>query len=449
MAPPGGLQDVKHRIRRMHPAGPAMRRTLIAVERADAGGIRRLQERRLRLLVRLVAARSPFYRRWFAGSGVDPATIRGLDDLPRLPLVTREDLMRAPEDFAVQPTRLMWRASSSGTSGRPLTVYRTAGSSAYELAALQRQWGWFGLARDARRVVLRGSTFAADRPGSLTQDVPGNHQLLLSSYHLGPDRLPEILAALRAYAPAAIEGWPSSIALLAALMRDAGERLPVTAVITSSEVMSPGRRALMREVFTGPVVDHYGQTERVALAGDCEHGGYHVFPDYGIVELLPVDGAPDRHEIVGTALHNWGYPLLRYRTGDEVGPAPSEPCPCGRAFPRLGTLDGRAEDNFTAADGRHVPLPSSVVDDLIGLAEAQIVQLAPGRFEIRVVPGAGYDEQSCRDKALRTVEKLMGPGQDVAWRVMDRVPRSGSGKLRTAIVLGAAATDGLPVQHGA
>src|SRR6185312_1271456 len=107
-----------------------------------------------------------------------------------------------------------------------------------------------------------------------------------------------------------------------------------------------------------------------------------------------VEGAPDRREIVGTALHNWGYPLLRYRTGDEVGPAPDGPCACGRAFPLLGALDGRAEDNFTAADGRHIPLPSSVVDDLDGVLEAQIAQLAPGRFEVRAVPGAGYDERA-------------------------------------------------------
>lgn len=443
MSPPGGLESLKHRVRRMHPAGPAMRRSLAAMDRAPADRIRRYQERRLRLLVRLVAARSPFYRRWFAASGVDPASIRGLDDLPRLPLLTRADLMRAPEDFAVQPLRLMWPARSSGTSGRPLTVYRTAGSSAYELAALQRQWGWFGLPADARRVVLRGSGFVADRPGARTRSVPGDHQLLVSSFHLTPESLPDILAAVRAFAPHAVEGWPSSIALLAALLRDAGEHLPVQAVITSSEVMGRGQRELMRDVFTGPVVDHYGQTERVLLAGGCEAGGYHVFPDYGIVELLPVAGFPDRHELVGTPLHNWGYPLLRYRTGDEVASAPPGPCACGRAFPQLGAIDGRAEDSFRAADGRTIPLPSSIVDDLTGVVEAQVAQAGAGRFEIRVVPGAGFDAEACRGQALRNVDRLVGPGQQVEFRVLQRIPRSASGKLRSAVVLdGAVALDG-------
>lgn len=257
-----------------------MRRSLATMDQASADRIRRYQERRLRLLVRLVAARSPFYRRWFAEAGVDPASIRTLEDLPRLPLLDRQAVMDAPADFAVQPLRLMWPSSSSGTSGRPVTVYRTAGSSAFEQAALQRQWGWFGLPRDARRVVLRGSSIAVDR-GVLTHEIPGDHQLLVSSFHLTPDALPEILRTIRAYRPDAVEGWTSSLTLLAARIRDAGERLPVQAVITSSETISTRQRELMGSVFEAPIVDHYGQTERVAMAGTCEALGYHVFPTTG------------------------------------------------------------------------------------------------------------------------------------------------------------------------
>ncbi len=153
-------------------------------------------------------------------------------------------------------------------------------------------------------------------------------------------------------------------------------------------------------------------------------------------------GGTDRKEIVGTALHNWGFPVLRYRTGDEVGPTPAEPCPCGRAFPRLGTVDGRVEDSFMAADGRTIPLPCTVVDDLDGLLEAQIAQLAQGRFEIRMVPGAGFDEEAERARALRNVDRLFGPGQHVTIRTVDRLPRSSSGKVKSAIVIGDTANRG-------
>lgn len=412
-----------------------MRRTLARFDHASQGEIRRDQERRLRLLVRLAAARSPFYRSWFRESGVDPRSIRTLADLGRLPLLERRHLAERPDDFRVYPRRLMWVARSSGSSGTPITAYRTPGSSVYELAALERQWSWFGLPRGARRAVLGGSTFARGRPGQVTFREPGTGHLLVSSYHLTPEHLPAIVAALRDFAPDAIQGWPSSIALLAALLRDAGEQLGVRAIVTSSEVMSPAQRAVMREVFTGPIVDHYGQAERVALAGSCEAGGYHVFPDYGIVELLPVEGFTGQWEIVGTPLHNWGFPLFRYRTGDRVGPAPAGPCPCGRSFPRLGPIDGRSEDMFTASEGQPIPMPSEILDDLTGLLAAQVLQRAPGRFEIRMVPGAGFDRVATEARARAKLERMVGPGQLLSFQTMDRLPSASSGKIKTAVVV--------------
>ncbi|WP_228566257.1 phenylacetate--CoA ligase family protein [Nocardia sp. SYP-A9097] len=425
---------MKYRLRRAHPRRGSINRTLAKLERADAGRIAEFQERRLRGLVRVAAARSPFYREYFRDSGIDPATIRTLADLPALPLISRLELAERADDFRTMPRRLMWSVRSSGTSGVPIECYRTVNSSVFELAVMERQWSWFGLPANSRRVVLRGSGFASDGTHGPTLVLPWARQLLVSSYHLTPDRIDVIANNIRRFRPDAIEGWPSSIALLAALLRDRNHTIPVRAIITSSELMAPGQRTLMQEVFAAPIVDHYGQTERVAMAGTCEAGGYHVFPHYGIVELLSVAGSNSRWEIVGTSLQNNGFPLFRYRTGDEVRPAAPGPCPCGRAFPLLGVVDGRVEDTFTAVDGRPLPLPSSVVDDLTGLREAQIAQLRPGFFELRVVPGTGFSESRTIAHARRNVAQQFGAGQEVGLRVFDRLPRPRSGKLKTAIV---------------
>ncbi|ODU04103.1 MAG: hypothetical protein ABS81_11710 [Pseudonocardia sp. SCN 72-86] len=442
MAPPGGLQDLMHRVRRAHPAGVLARRDLARMEHATSAELRRYQDRRLRLMVRLAAARSPFYRRWFARSGVAPSSIRTLDDMHVLPIVTRDDLLAAPRDFATYPVRVMWESHSSGTSGKAITVYRTPGSSVYEQAALQRQWSWFGLGRDARRFVMRGSDFAADA-GAPVLHLPGDHQLLVSSYRLSPETVPGILDAIREFGPDAAEGYPSSMALLASYLRDMGEKLPLKAIITSSEVMTPRQVEVMQAVFDAPIVDHYGQTERVVLAGNCEAGGFHEFSDYGIVERHPVPGRPGRYELVATSLHNLGFPLLRYRTGDEVGEAAAGPCACGRAFPLLGTVDGRVEDSFHAADGRELPLPSIVVDDLSNVAEVQVAQLAPGRFELRAVPADGFDAERLRAYFAHTVERHFGPGQETTMRVFDeRIPRPASGKLRPSVIEGRAGSGG-------
>jgi phenylacetate-CoA ligase len=411
-----------------------MQRSLRRMESASAEEITRYQERRLRAMVKVAAARSPFYRDWFAGSGTNPSSIRTLDDLTALPLLKREDLVERPDRFRVYPRRLMWTAHSSGTSGSAVTVYRTPGSSVFELSALERQWSWFGLPPRPRRITLRAAGPDPSRDGAVSRVIAGSQQMLVSSYTLGTSTLNRLLAEMRAFEPQAIEGWPSSIALLASLLRDRGERLPVAGVITSSEVMTTQQITLMEEVFCAPVIDHYGQTERVTMAGQCQAGGYHLFPDYAITELLPVEGRPGRWEIVGTPLHNWGFPMFRYRTGDEVGQAPQRRCPCGRAFPLIGVIDGRVEDSFTSSTGHVLPMPSIILSGLLGIREAQIAQLAPGRFEVRMVPTPTSDLRRLRAQVLRNVERYFGTGQTVTFRVLERIPRSRSGKLKPAVV---------------
>ncbi|TWH23071.1 phenylacetate-CoA ligase [Rhodococcus rhodochrous J45] len=445
MAPPKKFVGLQHNVRRMHPLVHAMTRELHKVARSTPDEILDLQERRLRAMVRWAAVTSPFYREWFRRQKVDPRAIRTVEDLSLLPILGRDHLIHRAEEFRTYPARTMWQAHSSGTSGRAVTVYRTPGSSIYEMCALRRQWGWLGLTPDARRVTLGSSDFAANHPGSPTEVVPAANQLLVSSYHLTSDNLPKIVEDIRAFRPDAINGWPSSITILADLLRERGERIPVRAVLTSSEAMRPSQRALMREVFEGPVVDLYGQTERVAMAGSCEFGSMHIFPDYGIVELEPVAGFSDRWQLIGTPLHNWGFPLFRYRTGDVVGRTPAAPCKCGRAFPLLGPLDGRVEDLFHTADGRPLPLPSTVIDDVTGVREAQIAQLAPGRFEIRMVPGPGFDAVRLEQHFRRNVDRLFGSGQEVAVVTCRSLPRSASGKVKSAIIEHSPSTS--PLQH--
>ncbi len=433
VAPPGRFSSLQHRVRHAFPLRAAMRASLRRMERAPAERIVAYQERRLRALVRWAARRSPFYREWFTDSGTDPRSIRTLADLARLPLLDRGHLVHDPDRFLVYPRALTWAAHSSGTSGQVVTAHRTPGSSAFELSVLQRQWSWFGVPPRPRSLLLRSNDPDPHRTGALTRVVPGAGQLVVSSFRLDRERLPRLLKEVRAFDPEVVEGWPSAITVLAGLLADRGERLPVTAVITSSAGITASQLELMAEVFGGPVIDHYGQTERVSMAGGCEAGGYHQFPDYGITELLPVPGRTDSFEIVGTPLHNWGFPLFRYRTGDKVGPAPPGPCPCGRAFPLLGRIDGRVEDTFTAADGRVLPLPAQVVDDLVGLREVQVAQLAPGHFEFRLVPTPDTDLDATRSQACTNVDHYFGPGQTVTFRVLDSIPRQPSGKLKPAI----------------
>ena len=90
--------------------------------------IRRFQEERLRETVAYVAAHSPYYKALFEREGIDPASIRTLDDLRRLPLTTKEDLQLHGEEFVCVPRRqIIDYVTTSGTLGDPVTFALTEG----------------------------------------------------------------------------------------------------------------------------------------------------------------------------------------------------------------------------------------------------------------------------------------------------------------------------------
>jgi phenylacetate-CoA ligase len=408
---------------------------LSRTERLSEDAMRAHQERQLRRVVRWAARRTPYYRHWFRSSAIEPGDIRGLEDLSRLPILERADLVGdAARRFLAYPVGLAWAVHSSGTTGEPATCYRSAGSSVFQLAAIQRQWSWFGVGNRPRMVVVRGMPGGDGAP---VRRNPGANQLLVSSFALTPDRAEDILAAIADFEPEALEGWPSSLSILAGLADDAGRRIPVRAVFTASEMITSAQRALIGRVCSAPVVDHYGQMEAICLMGECERGGYHVWSDCAIVELLPAPGGGGRREVVHTPLHNLAFPIIRYRSGDVVTPAPpGARCPCGReSWPLIGAVVGRSEEVLMAADGGPVPLASILLDHLPGVRESQLVQTRPGAFEARVVAGSGFVRADAERAFARSVDHYVGSGQDATLVVVERIPRRASGKLSPVVVL--------------
>ena len=75
-----------------------------------------------------------------------------------------------------------------------------------------------------------------------------------------------------------------------------------------------------------------------------------------------------------------------------------------------------------------MPLPHSLVKDLVGLREVQVAQRVPGEFEFRMVPGPDINRAAVQARALANVERFVGPGQVVTFREMARVPAPRPGR---------------------
>jgi phenylacetate-CoA ligase len=418
--------------------GQRFRRFLAEAEQTqwkDAATLRAYQEEHLRQLLAHALADVPMYRDLYGERSLGDGS--AADFLRELPIIDKETLRRAgPRARSEHAGWPLFAGSTSGTTGPPLRLQQDLSAINRENAFVIRQLRWAGWEPGQRRAWIRGDMIVpADQMSPpFWRRNSAEKMLVLSSYHLSADTAQAYLDALAQFDPQIIQAYPSSVGFLASYLQSknadyGGRRL--RGVVTSSETVDDETRRLVNERFGCPVFDWYGQFERVAAIGTCEHGSLHVIEDYSYVELLPnEDGLC---EIVGTGFNNLVMPLVRYRTGDLVEPAPDgSSCRCGRQFRTVRRVMGRDEDVIKLPDGRMIGRLDHIFKGLDSVLDAQIRQDELQSVMILIVPGEGFGSHTVDCIRANAVERL-GSGIRIDVESVASLPRTKSGKFRRVI----------------
>ncbi len=419
--------------------GERMVRTLCRNETLGLDELAALQADALQRTLTTAIERLPFYRRM-------PRDFRPADapDLLReyFPVIDKHTLLQHRSLLYPHAGRAMpWHAvgKTSGTTGTPLAVYRNPQSVLTEHAFIRRHWTWAGFHRGMHFATLRG-----DLVVPVDRAAPPywfhnryNNQLLLSSRHLKDPCVDAMIDALERFLPFMLQAYPSTAYTLALALERKRRRLHIPYVFTASEPLYPHQRELIGKRLGARVMDMFGMAERVAFATECEHGAMHVNPDYSYVELVDEQGQPVAPGasgfVVGTTFHNMAQPLVRYRLSDRTRFVPGM-CACGRHFPRIEPVTGKYEDSIYGSDGASVS-PSVLTFAFKGLThirKSQVAQVAPERWEIRLVPEPGFGEAD-RRRLVDNVRTLVDPGVTVDVVLTDDLPSTASGKFRWVV----------------
>ncbi len=421
------------------------RELLARTERGSAADLEAYQDERLRTVVAHAYEHVPFYRRRFDEHRVTPADIRGIGDLPKLPLLTRDDIRGHYDDLRSRlvPAATMKSGHTSGTTGTPLTVGYDQDTIEMTYAVFDRHYRWAGLrmSRDGDRIaVARGNVIVPleQRKPPYWRYNSVQNQLILSSFHLSKDTLPAYFEALRAFQPAVVDGYPSTLYVLAKYLKSRGETFPVRAAVSSSETLYDFQRETIAESFACPVFDYYALAERVLFSGECErHEGHHLAVEYGVPEVVDAKGQPlpagTPGKLVGTSLHNLAMPLIRYVTNDVTAIRPGS-CSCGRPLPLMEDVTTKAEDVLTLKDGRLISPsvlthPFKPLDNIEG---SQIVQTAPDRVIVRIVPGPRFDN-GLVPHLIHELGQRLGADVEIAVEMVDTLEVSKNGKFKWVI----------------
>ncbi len=402
---------------------------------------RELDALQLKLLRRVVShsyRTVPFYRRLMDDCGIREDSIKTLTDVERFPVLTKRDVLEAGNSIVSTkyPRWLLQKANTGGTTGTPMTIYRDLFSIGNEHAFVRRQWDWAGIGQGSRCAYLSGRLIEQpDRiSGPLYRYDPVMKELILSTYHLSTETAKDYAQAMKDYRVGALAGYPSSVFMLARTCLDSSIEVRLRAVLTSSETLTSSMRNTIAEAFGCQVFDFYGSAERVCYIHTCEHGSYHVIPEYGLTELIPNSSSGrETYRIVSTGFWNLAMPLIRYELGDIVVKS-NKTCLCGRQFEAIESIEGREGDVIRTSSGREFGA-AALTHLLYGvehIVESQIIQDSIGHITIEYVPSGKFlGEDFVNFKRL--VARHLPSELKVDLRQVETVKKTSNGKVQPVV----------------
>jgi len=419
----------------------AVRRSMEETQWWSAQQLADLQVEGLRRLLADAGANVPYYQALFAQSGFDPAEIRGVNDLQRLPFLTKSIIRANTEAMKHPDARGLSRSNTGGSSGEPLVFWIGNERVSHDVAAKWRATRWWGVDIGDPEIVLWGSPIelgAQDRVRLVRDRV--FRTMLLPAFEMSEEKLDQFISTVRARRPKMLFGYPSALSLLA---RHAEKRaipmndLGIKVAFVTAERLYDDQRDAISRVFSCPVANGYGGRDAGFIAHDCPSGSMHITAEDIIVELVDRDGRPvpvgSPGEIVVTHLATRDFPFIRYRTGD-IAVFDDQACACGRGLPILREIQGRSNDFVIAANGTVMQgaALTYLIRDMPGITAFKIVQESLEMTRVLLVVDDAFD-RSHSTEIVANFKRRLGHAVDIQIEFVDEIKAEKSGKYRYII----------------
>lgn len=404
----------------------------------DRAEIEAGQYRQLAAVAGHFAQHSPHFRGRLEAAGIearDLGTPAGLAALA--PLTRQQAQAKDPPiflDAVPKGHEPINKVNTSGSTGEPVIVMRTAVNQLHWLALTLRYHLWaepdFSGRICAIRAHLRkhGEQPQWGAPVSFFFET-GKGLVVDMESDIGKQ-----VDALEHFRPTSLVVYPSNLVALLDEMAARGLDLPeLQRLRTVGENVSQGLRERVAELGK-TLYDCYSSEEAGYIALQCPDSDlYHIMSESVIVEVVDDQGRPcaegQAGRVLVTDIQNHATPVIRYEIRDHAEPGP--PCPCGRGLPTLRRILGRERNMMVKPDGtRHWPLTGyKKFRDVAPVAQYQLRQHAPDRIEVRLVPERPLT--AVEEDGLRTViqEKLHYPFTIDFTYFEGRLPLGANGKF--------------------
>lgn len=406
--------------------------------------LEKLQVKKLKNILRHADDNVPYYHQLFKKNDFDPDTVRSINDLNKLPILTKEIINKNFNDLYARNYRSkdFILSSTGGSTAAPMKFYIDKKWEACNIAAAYRSWSWAGYNLGDKMAYLWSA------PNDVEESKRYKARLRdfflktiwLDAFTLTEDNLKKYVTTLTKFKPKVINTYASVIYIFS----DYLNKMEITgvqpnAILTTSDMLYDYQRKTIENAFNCQVFDYYSGRDTTLQAAECqEHFGYHLSIENAVVEFMKGNehvAIGETGNLIITDLCNYTMPFIRYEIGD-LGVPSDEKCPCGRGLPIMKSLQGRTYDYILTSDGRllagiffhHI----LVHYEIQGIKEFQIVQETRDKVIIYIVKN---EKENTRDinRFISLIKGNVGEKVDVQLQYVDSIKRTPTGKLMHVI----------------
>ncbi|MCX6322608.1 MAG: hypothetical protein NTZ41_00195 [Sphingobacteriales bacterium] len=338
---------------------------------------------------------SDFYKKLYQDHGLGISSVRDLTDLTKLPEINRHIIKHQVNKIYHGFDFMKVKGLTSGTSGTPLTVYRTPVNIATEQAYIRHYRQMHGFHAGQPLLSIRGAL----GKNTAHEYYKKANILYISSPNINEGTITKYHEMIVKFGPVAIEAFPSYLYKLCIELEKKGLHLEIGNAFTSSETLYGFQRDKVESYLKTKIHDWYGNVERsIGLAQDKENK-YYPLPLYSVNEF-------QKDRVVTTGLINKNFPLIRYVVEDKFILGSTDFLK-NLLTPDIIQIEGRAGDTIELKDGSWVGCIDHAFKGIEHLECAQIHQYGTDKpIEIKLVAGNDFvteDENQLRANIIRMV----------------------------------------------
>ena len=404
-----------------------------------------MQDAQLAEVIKHHAENTPSFSKRLRDQGLDASTISTVNGLKKFAPINKSYIQRTGSGFFCEAVPkhhgVVGKVQTSGSTGEPITVMRTAINQLFWEAFAFRDHEWNNRDYGNRLFAIRANIWQ-----TVSLPVWG---LPVSKLHAtGPamgmnvgESVENLMAELRDFQPNILVCHAGVMAaMVGEWERNGLDLTDLRHIKNIGDTVGDDLRDRVRKLTGMEIEDNYSSSETGCIAIQCPEGGqYHVVAESLVVEILNDAGEPCKPGEIGrvviTDLHNTASPVIRYDLGDyaEVGTA----CGCGRTLPTLQRVIGRERNLFMRPDGTRF-YPRAGMYELPGILpiqQWQIIQHAIDHVEYRLVTDSDLTDEHIAAITRVAHDKLQYQPRITVTIFKDRLPVGKGGKFEEAICL--------------